>query len=183
MTSRDAFTLNCLVVFLSLQATIRKGPRRFSQLSQLGAAAAAFLIEPDWDDSNHLFQTTWVQAALQSKSKVISPRHSPLTEDGGIRATIDVVSVDLLSGDYGTFKEKLDGLVNEGHFTRSQQGTFIAVVEAGNAASHRGFIPDRESVMGMLQAIQHMLVSAYVLLGSAKSLLASTPKRPPKLRG
>ena len=101
----------------------------------------------------------------------------------GIRATIDVVSVDLLSGDYGTFKEKLDGLVNEGHFTRSQQGTFIAVVEAGNAASHRGFIPDRESVMAMLEAVQHMLVSAYVLPGSAKSLLASTPKRPPKLRG
>jgi len=37
--------------------------------------------------------------------------------------------------------------------------------------------------MAMLEAVQHMLVSAYVLPGSAKSLLASTPKRPPKLRG
>ncbi len=100
----------------------------------------------------------------------------------GIRATIDVVSVDLLSGDYGTFKEKLDGLVKEGHFTRSQQETFTAVVEAGNAASHRGFVPDRDSVMSMLEAVEHLLVSVYVLPGSAKSLQASTPKRPPKVR-
>lgn len=101
----------------------------------------------------------------------------------GIRATLDVVSVDLLSGDFGTFKEKLDGLFKAGHFTRSQQDTFNAVVEAGNAASHRGFIPDRDSVMAMLEAVEHLLVSAYVLPGSAKSLQASTPKRPPKLRG
>ena len=95
----------------------------------------------------------------------------------GIRAVIDEVSLDKLGSDAGTFAEKLDGLGKLGHMAPTQSAAMLAVVEAGNAATHRRFIPDAAIVNAMLDALNHMLQSIYVLEASALDLSQKTPKR------
>lgn len=98
----------------------------------------------------------------------------------GIRAVVDVISVDLLAGDAGSFNAKLEGLAKVGHLSPSQHNALNAVVDAGNAAAHRGFVPTREAAQAMLDALEVLLKSAYVLPSAAQSLQAMTPRRPPK---
>ncbi len=98
----------------------------------------------------------------------------------GIRAVVDVISVDLLGVDAGPFNVKLDGLAKVGHLSPSQHTALNAVVDAGNAAAHRGFVPTRDAAQAMLDAVEVVLKTAYVLPGAAQSLLAMTPRRPPK---
>ena len=98
----------------------------------------------------------------------------------GIRAVVDVISVDLLAGDAGSFSAKVDGLAKAGHLSPSQHNALNVVVDAGNAAAHRGFVPTRDAAQAMLDALEVVLKSAYVLPGAAQSLQAMTPKRPPK---
>ncbi len=98
----------------------------------------------------------------------------------GIRAVVDVISFDLLTGDAGSFNAKLEGLTKVGHLSPSQHNALNAVVDAGNAAAHRGFVPTRDAALSMLDALEVLLKSAYVLPGAAQSLQAMTPKRPPK---
>jgi len=100
----------------------------------------------------------------------------------GIRAVVDVISVDLLAGDAGSFKAKLDGLAKAGHLLPSQHSALNAVIEAGNAAAHRGFAPTRDAAQVMLDALEVLLKSAYVLPWATQSLQAMTPRRPPKSR-
>lgn len=98
----------------------------------------------------------------------------------GIRAVVDVISVDLLTGDAGSFSAKLEGLAKVEHLSPSQHNALNAVVDAGNAAAHRGFVPTRDAAQAMLDALEVVLKTAYVLPGAAQSLQAMTPKRPPK---
>lgn len=98
----------------------------------------------------------------------------------GIRAVVDVISVDLLGVDAGPFNVKLDGLAKVGHLSPSQHTALSAVVDAGHAAAHRGFVPTRDAAQAMLDALEVVLKTAYVLPGAAQSLQAVTPKRPPK---
>lgn len=95
----------------------------------------------------------------------------------GVRAVIDMVSLDKLDKDYGNFSEKLKRLRDEGHMTAVQHDALAAVVDAGSAAAHRGFIPDMESVEMMVTALNHLLQSLYVLENSSRELSTKTPVR------
>lgn len=100
----------------------------------------------------------------------------------GIRAVVDVISVDLLAGDVGSFNAKVEGLAKAGHLSTSQHNALNAVVDAGHAAAHRGFVPTRDVAQAMLEALEVVLKTAYLLPGATQSLQAMTPKRPPKSR-
>lgn len=80
----------------------------------------------------------------------------------------------------GSFNAKLEGLAKVGHLSPSQHNALNAVVDAGKAAAHRGFVPTRDAAQAMLDAVEVLLKSAYVLPGAAQSLQAMTPRRPPK---
>ncbi len=95
----------------------------------------------------------------------------------GVRGVIDAVCWDVLGGDYGNFPTKLKKLLDERHLSPAQHEALTAVVAAGNAASHQGYTPDLESLQTMIQALQHMLESIYVLEISAQSLRDKTPER------
>lgn len=95
----------------------------------------------------------------------------------GIRAVVDVVSKEVLKGDIGTFRKKLDGLRDAGHLTPAQHDALDAVVDAGNAAAHRGFTPSTEALASMLAAVSHLLHAIYVMPESTRLLRAGTPAR------
>ena len=97
----------------------------------------------------------------------------------GIRAVVDVISREVQQADIGSFRKKLDGLRDSGHLTPAQHDSLEAVVDAGNAAAHRGFAPSAEALGSMLIAVEHLLHVIYVMPESTRLLRAGTPKREP----
>jgi len=99
----------------------------------------------------------------------------------GIRSAVDMASVDALGEDAGPFQVKLDKLKENGHITATQHNHLSAVVDAGHAAAHRGFIPDLKFVSMMLDAMSHLLHQIYVYENSTLELIANTPSRKRKV--
>lgn len=95
----------------------------------------------------------------------------------GIRTLFDMISVEALSRDAKTFKEKLDEMVREEHLVPTQRENLHAMVEAGNAAAHRGFNPPPEMVDTMWEIALNALHS-FVLRRRAEKLKDETPARP-----
>ena len=98
----------------------------------------------------------------------------------GIRAMVDLVSFDHFGEDLGTFKAKLSRLAESGRLTAQQHHALDAVVEAGNAAAHRGFTPSADELRAMMSALSVLLQSIYILDEVTVQLRAATPPRPPK---
>ena len=71
----------------------------------------------------------------------------------------------------------LDALVAEGHITKRDRLILEAAVEAGNAAAHRGFQPERADLLQVISIVEHLLEREYVLTPGAKALRARTPRR------
>ena len=96
----------------------------------------------------------------------------------GVRAVIDVVADDLLGAAGWGFSKKLTALSAAGHLTHVQHQAITAVVEVGHAAAHRAHVPSQRDVLLMLEALDHVLCSAYGLHNTPAELMARTPPSP-----
>lgn len=96
----------------------------------------------------------------------------------GCRTLFDMVSAETLTRDAKTFKAKLDAMVSEEHIALTQKENLDAMVDAGNAAAHRGFNPGPEMVEAMWGIALNMLESHFVLKPKAQKLNSQTPKKP-----
>lgn len=96
----------------------------------------------------------------------------------GCRTLFDMVSTEALTGDAKTFKDKLDAMVQEAHIAETQKENLGALVEAGNAAAHRGFNPEAEMVETMWGIALNLLESHFVLRPKAQKLSSLTPPKP-----
>ncbi|HEX5357801.1 MAG TPA: DUF4145 domain-containing protein [Aquabacterium sp.] len=95
----------------------------------------------------------------------------------GIRAVIDVTADHILDAKILRFDEKLGRLLDAGHLTQQQFDCINAVVELGHAAAHRAHVPETSDVQLMLEALDHMLCSAYGLNEAKQKLAAKTPPK------
>jgi hypothetical protein len=93
----------------------------------------------------------------------------------GARTTIDVFILDKI-GDKGTFVNKLNTLVQEGFLSEQQKKTLNSALDAGSAAIHRGYEPDKETINDIMDIIEHLL-HQIILLRKAERLEDKTPKR------
>ena len=94
----------------------------------------------------------------------------------GTRTILDVMLLEML-GDIGGFETKLKGAVTEGFFTTVQKDTISAAVDAGSAASHRGFTPTESQLSDVLDIVEHTLMGHYVLAASSGRLKSEVPPR------
>lgn len=95
----------------------------------------------------------------------------------GIRTLFDMVSTEALSVKADSFRKKLDAMVSEEHIAPAQKENLRALVDAGNAAAHRGFNPSAEMVQTMWRIALNALETYFVLRVGADKLLSETPKR------
>lgn len=127
---------------------------------------------PDWrwrlpEVVRTLFQETYVAYSAGAHSLTAM----------GIRATVDAACNDKI-GDCGNFQQKLVALA-AGEFISSKEKEILEpVVDAGNAAAHRGFAPSPEQLTGMMDILEHMLQVMYVLSEVAENVRTATPRRP-----
>jgi len=104
----------------------------------------------------------------------------------GARTAIDIVITKII-GDVGGFTDKLKRMVDEKHISESEKKLFDAVVEAGSAAAHRGYMPNGKilgKVIDILEVIiTHKIIhpdQVLALSGEADKILAAIPKRVPR---
>ncbi|MFN7984142.1 MAG: DUF4145 domain-containing protein [Vicinamibacterales bacterium] len=114
-----------------------------------------------------------VYRALQ----VDSPRLAVI----GARTIIDLVILDKV-GDVGTFGEKLSELETQGYVGRKNREFITAALEAGSAAAHRGIAPNLKDLNRVMDIVESLLETVYVLESAAQRLRESTPTRPRRLR-
>ena len=93
----------------------------------------------------------------------------------GIRTLLDIYIIQKI-GDVGTFKQKLDKLVSSSIITSSKAEVIEAAIDAGNAAAHRGYKPDSETLLKVLDIVENLLQSE-IVDRNAKHIRGNTPSR------
>lgn len=81
----------------------------------------------------------------------------------GIRTLIDRYMVKLVD-DIGGFKTKLNKMLEEKHINKKQYELLEIVIEAGNAAGHRGFRPNKEMLDSLLHVVEDIISLEYKTL-------------------
>lgn len=94
----------------------------------------------------------------------------------GARAVLDMVLVEV-AGDKGSFSAKLDELEKQGFIGSKNKEVLSAALDAGNAASHRGYMPSPKDTNAVMDIVENLLQSIYHLKSLAESLKKTTPVR------
>lgn len=81
----------------------------------------------------------------------------------GIRTIIDRYVVKKV-GDVGNFKTKLNKMLEDKHINQKQFELLNTVIDAGNAASHRGFRPEKEMLDNFLHVVEDLISLEYKTL-------------------
>ncbi len=79
----------------------------------------------------------------------------------GIRTLLDIYIVDKI-GDVGTFKQKLNKLVEKGIITKSKLNSLHTTINAGNASAHRGYKPTKEVLLKLIDVVDNLLESEII---------------------
>lgn len=95
----------------------------------------------------------------------------------GARALIDLMLADMLTKDKDTFEQKLDKAVEAGLIGASQKTKLAIAIEAGSAASHRGFAPTLSQVEDVLEIVETNLKDRYVVQAASDRLREKIPQR------
>lgn len=108
--------------------------------------------------------------------------YSTLQADGrrlammGCRAILDRIMVTAV-GDVGSFSAKLDKMVSERLLSQPDRDVLDAAIDAGNASSHRGYLPTVEDLHHVVDIVEHT-VHATLLADAAQTIKDKTPPRP-----
>ena len=112
--------------------------------------------------------------------RALDARHRRLCMMGA-RALLDMSMVKAV-GDVGSFRDKLTALRGADRITRRQEKLLVAALDAGHAAAHRGFEPSEEVMNGVLEILENLLQSQFVLEERSKVVARATPRRRSKPR-
>lgn len=94
----------------------------------------------------------------------------------GARTIVDIALTDKL-GDIGGFANKLDEAERKGWITPSHRKVLATAIDAGSAAAHRGYRPEKKHLDLVLDIVEHVIQLLYVLEANAETLAKQTPKR------
>jgi hypothetical protein len=100
----------------------------------------------------------------------------------GLRTVLDALMLQQV-GDKGSFENKLDALGYNGIISLQQSEVLRAALDAGSAAAHRGFKPERDHLNAVIDIVENLLQAVYHLRPLAEELKRATPPRPAKNRG
>jgi hypothetical protein len=94
----------------------------------------------------------------------------------GARSLIDMTMNDKL-GDSGNFTSKLSKMEAKGFISKQHHELLEAALEAGHAATHRDHKPSIAEINHVMDIVESLIQSIYVLDKSASALNEKTPKR------
>ena len=96
----------------------------------------------------------------------------------GLRTALDrgteVLGIDAAK----TFAEKLAALQSGGWIGEAEHEVLKVIIDAGNAAAHRGWSPDAEAVGQLLIAMEVFLQRAFIVSNKTLSIKKNIPPKP-----
>lgn len=104
---------------------------------------------------------------------------SPRLATMGARTILDLVIVEQV-GDRGNFPQKLEELEKRGFVGGMNREFLAAALDAGSAVAHRGLAPSSPQLHHVMDIVENLLETAYVLPEAADTLKKTTPPRKPR---
>lgn len=98
----------------------------------------------------------------------------------GARAILDTAIIDTV-GDHGSFGKNLEAMKNKGYLSVKNCEYLDVAFDAGSASAHRSHNPDQDQINTVMDIVENMLQSLFVLEKKAKALKGAIPPRPPKI--
>ena len=95
----------------------------------------------------------------------------------GARTLLDMLMLKEV-GDSGTFETRLKGLQDKGVISAKSREVLSTALDAGSAAAHRGYKPDREAIEAVLDIVENVLQAEHHLSHLADELRKKIPARP-----
>jgi len=95
----------------------------------------------------------------------------------GARTLVDMLMLEEV-GDVGTFDAKLKALRDKGVISERNLKVLSTALDAGSAAAHRGYKPDRVEIEAVLDIIENVLQATHHLSKVAEELRKKIPVRP-----
>lgn len=80
-------------------------------------------------------------------------------------------------GHAGTFGQKLDALMARRLISSVDRERLEVVIEAGNAATHRGHVPAAQAVHQLMDCVEHLLQGMYAFQEPLRAIQRAIPKR------
>ncbi len=96
----------------------------------------------------------------------------------GIRTLLDRAMYLCVGDPKGGFGGKLDLMVTNGHIGKDERATLEIIIDAGNAAAHRGAVPSTSHLATIIDVAESLLHREFVLKPAASQVKAATPPRP-----
>jgi hypothetical protein len=112
-----------------------------------------------------------VYTALQADSRRLATM--------GARTAIETAMISKV-GDNGTFAANLQALEDGGYVSKTNRKYLEAALDAGNAAAHRAHLPTVEHLDTVMDIVENLLHSLFVLEKPSAALKAAIPPRPPR---
>lgn len=137
-----------------------------------------------WPSTTKRQAPNWIDADIDHDlQRILVEVYSALNNDMPILAAVGIRTAfdratELLKIDPDlTFKQKLDMLVKEGLLSSSERRATAALVDAGSAAAHRGWVPEESSLQTMISILEAFLHREFVVKGGIEELVSAIPAR------
>jgi uncharacterized protein DUF4145 len=128
----------------------------------------------------------WIDAVKDDKiEKLIVQVYVALQNDSrwlatmGTRTLLELAMTRVVP-DQGTFTGTVRKFVAEGHLAPKMESVLTDALEPGHAAAHRGYEPDVNELINVLDVVEAVLMQIFVLPERAAAMKAATPRRPPR---
>jgi len=95
----------------------------------------------------------------------------------GIRTSFEITSAKAMSLTSSTFGGKIEELHNDGKLSADEKKIVTTLVEAGNAAAHRGWKPSDDQLTTVMEILEGFIHRSIVLPEKVKELAPAIPKR------
>jgi len=129
--------------------------------------------EPKWTRSKHIPRE---ERGLNSEVLIALNSSCYSLAAMGMRALLDMF-MNRKIGDRGNFKNKINAMVSGGFLSSSQKDIIVPAIDVGSAASHRGHVPDLETLTFVMDVIDTLLQQD-AMSSDVQKVMAKTPKRP-----
>jgi hypothetical protein len=114
-----------------------------------------------------------IYAALEADSRRLAMM--------GARTAIETAMISKV-GDCGTFADNLQALEENGFLSKTNRKYLEAALDAGNAAAHRAHHPTLKQLDTVMDIVENLLHSMFVLAKPVAELTAATPQRPARAK-
>jgi hypothetical protein len=125
---------------------------------------------------------TWSPSLPAEIRSLLSEIYTALQADSlrlammGARAAIETAMIAKV-GDNNSFQANLQALENAGYVSKANRKFLEVALDAGNAAMHRAHVPTAEQMDTVMDIVENLLSSLFVLEKPSAALKAATPPR------